>query len=430
MELARTFARGRTWWIESERPAGGYVLVREEAIHNAWRALEARQIQLRDLRTWLACFEVRARRSTVGGHRQPKYTPSELGQLISCPQDRLVRASARRLEAAGLALLRAHRLEIADGSREAGMGRLVPIPRRLLRLLCKPNGRAFIGTTLAHILRALFYRSGKVVSGGYCKISDVSERFGISERAARQSRESLIKSRVLITLAAEQTRLNRLGLPVVFSLSDAEAGTRSAPRTHPCGTPAAPPIRHKHPSLRKVKHQKPPTMRAVTVADLESPQRLDCLHKEAVGKGWARPGLPGQIEFFAFAERAKTCGRKNPPGLFAWLVRGKKAAHVTLADEDAARRACWRLNESVEVMHASKMPSESAPPWRGHPGVSAVRLSFQGVTEPNVHHVKTDRQFPRRGTSLETELNHPLARRSDCATERAMARWYGENGAG
>jgi hypothetical protein len=54
----RAWASGRSWWVTAEKPQGGFVLVREHAIFNAWAALCDEKIELRDFRIWLASFEV------------------------------------------------------------------------------------------------------------------------------------------------------------------------------------------------------------------------------------------------------------------------------------------------------------------------------------------------------------------------------------
>ena len=45
----REFAVGRRWWQHVSKPAGGYVLVREQAMLDAWQKLSDGEIQLRDL---------------------------------------------------------------------------------------------------------------------------------------------------------------------------------------------------------------------------------------------------------------------------------------------------------------------------------------------------------------------------------------------
>ncbi len=405
MRDKRAFAVGRRWWESIEKPVGGYVLVREGALRAAWHRLAEGEIQLRDFRAWLACFELRARRGQLDtSRRRPTFTPEELGRLVGCPQARLVRASARRLEACGLAGLRAHRLTLRDGKREAGMGRLVPIPRRLLRLLCEPHSKAFIATVLGHVLRCLFYRRGVIISGGYCKASELAEAFGISERAVRDNRQLLLARGLVTAFDADQRRLNRLGLPARFNLSSAEhdAPVRPAGRTSPAprspctGTLAAGPVEHKNPSIRKINNQNPakhawpdrggregrtlsdePRLQKIRPEDLTDTARLLRLHEKAVAAGAHPPGEGGRLCFVAMAEHALSCGTDNPPGLFAWLVKHQRAGYPTLGDEDAARR---RLR-GMEVHPAEQEQTQAKCASPVH--ISSVFKAFAWLPPPS-----------------------------------------------
>jgi uncharacterized protein YecE (DUF72 family) len=45
----------------------------------------------------------------------------------------------------------------------------------MLRYLARNTGRAFIATALGHLIRCLYFRGGKCISGGYCKSSWVKD---------------------------------------------------------------------------------------------------------------------------------------------------------------------------------------------------------------------------------------------------------------
>ena len=173
MTEQRAWAKGRSWWVTAEKPQGGFVLIREDAIYTAWAALCEAKIQLRDFRIWLASFEVLERRIGLRSDRTPTFTEVEFRRLVGGVGREHFRTSVRRLERTGLGKWRDHAIEL-PGSRSAkgsGRGRLVPIPRPMIRCLARSAGRAFIATALGHIIRCLYFRDRKCVSGGYCKSS-------------------------------------------------------------------------------------------------------------------------------------------------------------------------------------------------------------------------------------------------------------------
>jgi hypothetical protein len=76
----------------------------------------------------------------------------------------------------------------------------------------------------------------------------------------------------------------------------------------------------------------------VTLADLKDPARLAELHAQAVAEKLITGSENDRLQFFAAAERAKTVGSKNPPGLFIRIVRSGLWRFLSQDDEEAARR--------------------------------------------------------------------------------------------
>jgi len=207
-------------------------------------------------------------------------------------------------------------------------GRLVPVPRRVLRMLCRERGRAFIATALGHLLRCMFYKNGVCRSGGWCKASWVAKTFGVAVRAVKEARKRLVSLGLLRVLDADQLRLNRFGRPLVWLL---DWGRRSAP-PEPQSTPqSAPPERHKKLSYRRVDHQKParrrpsdpagackqatgPDLRNVRLDDLKCPRRVAALFKQARLRGWVRKVESDILNVFAAARHALRVGGVEPPG--------------------------------------------------------------------------------------------------------------------
>jgi hypothetical protein len=78
-----------------------------------------------------------------------------------------------------------------------------------------------------------------------------------------------------------------------------------------------------------------PDLRDVRAEHLERTQDLLELHGQAVAGGLIDSSESSQLEFFAYAERARAHGTR-PGALFMWLLRGKRAKFITQADEDSA----------------------------------------------------------------------------------------------
>ena len=293
----RAWASGRSWWVTAEKPQGGFVLVREDAIFRAWAALCDAKIELRDFRIWLASFEVLERRMGLRADRTPTYTEVEFRRLSArvLGREQLVQNVGAKARTSG------PRLDgVNTGSicREVGPRRKVEVAglsRFLVRcsgISLGPRGRkqAIIATALGHLIRCLYFRGGKCISGGYCKSSWVADTFGLSLRPVKEARAKLISMGFLVPLQADQLRLNRFGSPVVVNLGWAPA-TDSARRSVKSTTETASPGTQESSFLRKRSdHQKPartpdptgvfdrngkrPSMRDVKLSDLESPKRL------------------------------------------------------------------------------------------------------------------------------------------------------------
>lgn len=343
------YARGRDWYIEARKPHGGFCFINERSIHAVWGYLRSGDIQLRDFRVWLACHELNARRCDIQDGRTPRFTHEELRRLVGSSAEQHIRSSLNRLEMHGLVQFFEDEVRTCPYEVQEDPGRPVPVPRPLLRLLARSTGRAFIATTLGHLLRCLFYKRGWCRSGGWCKASWVAEVFEVSVRAVKEARAKLLKLGVFRMLRADQLRLNRLGKPLVVCLSWVGG---SAPRQARSTTESAPPREHKELSYRRVDHQKParaadpagarirakdPNLNDVTEDDLKDPWRLAALFKQARLRGWVRKTDAEILSFFAAAQHALRVATTNAPGMFFHTIRRRSWAFLGCRDEDMAR---------------------------------------------------------------------------------------------
>ncbi len=344
------------------KPAGGYVLVRAGELLSVWEAYRAKIIRLVDLRVWLACKELVARRTAAQRTVLAHYGVAEVHRLVGGVGGRRLEGCVRRLEAAHLLRWSESAITFpatlpADAAPGTGsMARLVPVPRRLLRFLAGAGSRVLVATVLGHLLRCVYYRRGTCSAQGACKASWVAEVFGVDERNVKRTRARLVEFGWLTPLTAPQWRMNRWGgvFRVNLSWNAQSRSERGSPP--PAGlstTQTPPPESDKHP-LREYRNQKPAErgprgvckgtrnrMRTgfnrVAPEDLRETPRLCALHQEACEAGLASPGDAGRLAFVALAEHASAYATRNPCGLFAWLIRRQAWEFVTSNDEDRAR---------------------------------------------------------------------------------------------
>jgi len=342
------YARGQDWYVEAAKPHGGFCFIHENSIHAVWGYLRSGEIALRDLRVWLACHELNARRCTLEKGRKPRFTIEEIHGLVGGVGGQHIRHSLRALENHGLVRYSEDELVTVPFEVTENPGRPVPVPRTVIRMLSKTSGRAYIATVLGHLLRCLYYKKGVCRSGGWCKASWVAEVFGVAVRAVKDARTRLVQLGVFRLFRADQIRLNRFGRPLVICLRwMSESAHRSAQST----TDSAPLRDHKKLSTR-VDHQNPaqatgaagartranePNLNDMTVEDLKDPWRLAALFKQARVRGWVQRSEAEILSFFTAAQHALRVATKNAPGMFYHTIRRRSWVFLGCCDEDIAR---------------------------------------------------------------------------------------------
>jgi hypothetical protein len=215
------------------KPTGGYQLIPVMRLATAWWAYREKLIRLVDLRVWFAAWEMRARRCRRPAPLPRRYGLGELQGLTGLSLKRL-KASLRRLEGAGLLAwsesaiafpVSVERVPLSDrdGFR-AFLGhipnrrRMVPVPRRILRLLaggCRP---ALIATILGHLFRCLYVKGGQCQPVGRVKASWIADTFDVGLRRVKEARQELVAMGWLILLDSTQWALNRWGALIRINL--------------------------------------------------------------------------------------------------------------------------------------------------------------------------------------------------------------------
>jgi hypothetical protein len=310
----------------ADKPAGGYVIVRPGQLMAAWAAYEEDKITLADLRVYLACHEIVARRC---GEPGPNFNSVEIFPLCGVKR---VRAAIRRLLAAGLITLEGHRLEFPGGS-----GKLIPFPRRMLRHLARGGGRVLIATVFGHAIRCLKLAGGKCVSGGCCPASWIAEEFGVDLRRVKSARAELVALGWLEPQLRPQWFWNRFGGLFLVCLE----WPKSPPPVTGNDTALPPPDSEKEP-VPENRDQEPEdagvSIKDVQPGDLEDTARMLELHAQAAAAGVVTDSEADQLKVVAAAEHAMSVGKTNPCGLFITLLRKRLWGFITQADEDRARR--------------------------------------------------------------------------------------------
>jgi hypothetical protein len=403
---------------------GGFVSIPVASLMAAWRACRSDPLGTGDFRAWLAAREMVARRCTLEDGRSPAYSATELGELCGT-SERRARASIRRLGAAGLLEFSPSAIEFPvpadfdpaldglDDSIGRGRGQLA-IPRRVLRYLADGAGPALIATALGVLLRCLSRRRSGFGTRGRFKASWISENFGVDVRQVKAARARLVALGWITPEPGDQWAMNRWGRAYRVDLgwaSPSSADGASSPPPRPvAGASPPPPDLHQEP-LRGEKHQEPasrrpagvqapgfgsektpphpesgslppPRLADVRLEDLKDTGRLLELHRQAVDQGVVTPSDSDRLNFVAAAERAVEVGKSNPPGLFAYLVRGGLWRYLNQGDEDRAnarlkahRRATEPPGEPCRIV----APPASSPGSPGGPSdaevVKAVRAA-------------------------------------------------------
>lgn len=371
----------------ARKPDGGFCFMRVRSFLAAWIRFKRDDISLYDLRLWLGCHEMIARRCQVKGDRLPTYTEEELISLVGSGTKSKVKKGIQRLVAAGLLHWERNCVSTDTLKAEAALAdsddyldalaliinnnRKIPVTRRILRHIIKTRNRTLIGTVFGHLLRCLYYRKDRCVSGGRCKASWISEALQLDLRNVKAARQQLIQLGWIVPCDASQISLNRWGLPVIINLhweySEKKQDVKSPPPFGDFGSPSPPPYIYDQPLTgsnnqklekapgvkNKPKNIPAPSLKHIILEDISDPLRLDQLYRKAT-----KAGLPhsqsSRLTWFAAAEHALAVGKQNPCGLFAVIYRQKLWRHITHQQEDIARAKLKRLDFGEE----SHLPGE------------------------------------------------------------------------
>src|SRR5215813_5655847 len=222
--------------LQAKKPRGGFIFLTVQQFCLLWWAYRARLIQLRDFRVWFAAQEMTARRCQIDAGQVPAYTPCELHRLVGGVGGEHLRASLRRLETIGLLTWSSTTLTFATSPTDLrgvhdladfhtmynaipNHRRRVPVPRQAIRLIAGGCRATVIATMLGHLLRCLYYRDRRCISGGWCKASWIADVFRVDLRTIKAARKHLVTMGWLQMRPIPQALCNRWGSYTLINLS-------------------------------------------------------------------------------------------------------------------------------------------------------------------------------------------------------------------
>ncbi len=373
---------------------GGYVLVSQKALSRLKAQFSTRELTTNEARGILGLLEMRSIRKAAEALRGknkkgraliPNYSAKELSKLTNLP-----------FRIASKVFKTVHLSDFFSLEK----GKLVPIPRRIIRFLAKCEKRSTFLILLAYLERGMSLDKGKIKNAGTVKASLIAEQTDLTLRSVRTVRAELLELGIITPDTTKyQRKLNRDGAYFTINLSWNEnkttqvinrkgsEGTIKSPvaekvpvdnslrpsvKISPLpiknSTKISPPYRDKLSSY-EIRNQKtqsfasntsgvfskrekksrgegkillPPTIKNVLKADLENFGRCEELFFQATRKHLIEASEAGAINFLAAAVRAKSVSG-DAPRIFMGIIRKKLWKNITQADEDRALAALRRF---------------------------------------------------------------------------------------
>ncbi|MBI1830509.1 MAG: hypothetical protein HYR84_03550 [Planctomycetes bacterium] len=376
---------------------GGFRVVSTRQICMVWSAYrDGTLAKLLDVRVYWALHEIADRRDAAMRAKRRAKEPAfprqwprdllvrEVQRLVHSAAPAPIRASLRRLEAAGLVALTLEELRFADAVRhlpqptvndaEGMLLRIHPrlcvrerafaFPRRMLRHLAASGGRCLHATVLAHLIRCLWRKGDSYSNVGSCSSRFVSELFGVDPRNVKRARASLRSIGWLLSPEADNVDstghsawsaidLGWTSTPAFPARNTTETSAISPPLHVATDVSLPPPIRELDlPSGSKNQYPRPngsagvreridrngrASLADVRPADLRTPTTLCALFHEAASAGLVHDTTAHRTRFVTAATHAVRVGTRNPCGLFVTVLRKGLWNYLSQADEDAAR---------------------------------------------------------------------------------------------
>lgn len=320
--------------VVAGRMRGGFVPVKAVEMLAAWRLYANNEIELRDLRLWLASIELRAEARFRRGPLCQDGTGARLRQLTGD------RRSARVVHARLLAVLARFDSKQVDVQSEyfRNLRRRVPVPRRLARHLASQGTCSTIAAAIGHLLRCMYWRGDSCVSGGTAKASAIAGDLGVSVRSIRRGRKALRDEGWLESVAVAQHVLNRHGAVVRVRTGRPRSARLSPPRPDSRSCLSPPKNKHQLRCLLETRTCSSSPRSAAAERDrLRDRGFGEQLVRAITSSGRVPESEAARLAVLSCAQYAARVGTRNPMGLFWYLVRGEHWDRPSQLDEDRAR---------------------------------------------------------------------------------------------
>ncbi len=244
--------------------------------------------------------------------------------------------------------------------------RIVPVPRRLIRVLCAHGKKSEIVIALIHCARGLFKVGSRIVMKGAVKASWITDVFGFGKTVVHSTR-AWLRSLGFINeqKGVEQWRKNRWGY--YFEIRCGYLPRRRKRNTTQNALSGGPLKRNPFNKLKSInQYQNPsqgsahristrasgslkgisaaPTIKNIQAEDLRRLSRLLMLHQQAVNAGWIGTGEANLQNFVAAAIRStRVVG--DSVRIFVGIVRKGLWHHITGEQESRATQALKNYRE-------------------------------------------------------------------------------------
>jgi len=322
--------------VVAGRMRGGFVPVKAAEMLAAWRLYANNEVELRDLRLWLASIELRA---------EARFRRGRLCRVGTGVRLRKVAGDRRSAGAvhARLSVVSAHvESEAVDVQAEyfRNLRRRVPVPRRLARHLASEGTCSTIAAAIGHLLRCMYWRGESCVSGGTAKASAMAAELGVSVRSIRRGRKALRDEGWLESVAVAQHVLNRHGAVVRVRCGHRRSARLSPPRPDSGSCLSPPKNKHQLRCLLETRTNASSPRSVAAERDRLSDRGFgERLFRKLACSGHIAASESARLAVLSCAQYAARVATRNPMGLFWHLIQGGHWDRPALRDEDAARRS-------------------------------------------------------------------------------------------
>ncbi len=346
---------------------GGYSTFTTGELWLLCNSVAKKELAFSSLKIYLACKEMVERRCKT--KKSAQYGAGEIEKLTGL-SSRSIKIGLKQLANRKLLLfsedvIAFYPIELSEKCPfDTNPNRLVPIPRRLLRVLSRHHSKGQIIVTLVHCARGLFLLQGQLVMKGAVKSSWIQKALNIGRTTINSTRAWLRKIGFLkAQQGIAQWRLNRFGYYFEILCGQfPKRKKRETSKNTEIDTPYKITPFNKlklNTSNRRLtsnskgyksgffkrKFNSEPDIRDIQREDLKQISSLLTLFKQATLRGWLVDSEHSFQNFVGAAVRATNLGT-NPPALFVGLVKNKSFwKYITHAEEERAVSAIKRYRE-------------------------------------------------------------------------------------